>query len=62
VINPETQTAKHVIDGTLAAGAISAPAWVEHVTTYGGLVMLIGGLALLILRIVIAWRDYRAPP
>jgi len=49
----------HKIDATLIAGAVTAPAWLDWLHLYGGAVMVAGGLVLLGLRIMIAWKEYR---
>ncbi len=49
---------KIAIDGSVGALAVSTPVWVEYVSTYGGLVMLIGGIILLALRIALAWKEW----
>jgi len=47
------------IDTTLAGMAISTPVWVEYTQTYVGLLVLVGGAALLAVRLVLALREWR---
>ena len=52
---------KIAIDGSIGTLAVSVPIWVEYVSTYGGLVMLIGGIVLLGFRIALAWKEWNKP-
>ena len=51
--------AKTAIDGTLGVGAVTSPFWLNWLETGLGLFMLVGGAVLLILRLLIAWREWR---
>lgn len=50
---------KTALDGTLATYGVSAPLWLEYVQSGFSLFMLIGGAALLTLRLAIAWREWQ---
>lgn len=56
----EIDSVKNAIDGTLGVGAVTSPFWINALETGLGLFMLVGGVLLLILRIMIAWREWRA--
>jgi hypothetical protein len=43
-------------DGTAAVTAIAAPLWLADAEAWGRALLIFGGVVLLILRIVIAWR------
>lgn len=49
-----------VFDGTAALTAIAAPLWLANVELWGRALVILGGVVLLALRIVIAWRVLRA--
>lgn len=49
-----------VFDGAAAVTAISAPLWLANVELWGRALVILGGVVLLALRIVIAWRVLRA--
>lgn len=51
---------KMAIDGTIAVGAVTSPFWMQALQTGVGVFMLLGGAFLLGLRILIAWREWRA--
>ncbi len=51
------EQAKQTLDYALASGALAAPVWVQYIQTYVGLLMALGGLALVCLRLVIAWQE-----
>lgn len=53
------QTVKTIADTGIASAAITSPVWLQMVQTYVGLFMLIGGALLLVLRLAIAWREWR---
>ena len=57
----DIQAVRTAIDGTVAAGAVTSPLWLQAVQTYTGLFMLLGGAALLILRLLITWREWQRP-
>jgi len=51
-----------VFDGTAAVTAIAAPLWLADAEIWGRALLIFGGVVLLILRVVIAWRAlHRAP-
>jgi hypothetical protein len=50
---------KLVLDTTIASGAITMPLWVVHLAEAAQMMTLFGGLLLLSIRIVIAWRDLK---
>ena len=51
--------AKLVIDSTIATGAITMPLWVTELQGWIGFAIAVGGLILVILRIIIAIRDWQ---
>ncbi|HEV8015198.1 MAG TPA: hypothetical protein VGP48_06675 [Stellaceae bacterium] len=48
-------------DGTAALTAIAAPLWLADAELWGRALVILGGVVLLALRIVIAWRTLRRP-
>ena len=52
---------KIILDSAIGITAISGPVWISYITTYGGLVMLLGGIVLLVLRIALAWKEWKKP-
>lgn len=46
-------------DGTAALTAIAAPLWLADAELWGRAIVILGGVVLLALRIVIAWRTLR---
>jgi hypothetical protein len=46
-------------DGTAALTAIAAPLWLADAEAWGRALLIFGGVVLLVLRIVIAWRALR---
>lgn len=48
-----------VFDGTAAVTAIAAPLWLADAEVWGRALLIFGGVVLLILRVVIAWRALR---
>lgn len=48
-----------VFDGTAAVTAIAAPLWLADAEVWGRALLIFGGVVLLILRVVIAWRAMR---
>ena len=50
---------KLVLDTTIASGAITMPLWMAYLTEAAQIATLFGGLVLLSIRIVIAWRELR---
>ena len=47
------------LDGFIGGVSVTAVAWMQYVDAYAGLIMMIGGMILLALRIMIAWREWR---
>ena len=54
----EADEAKLVIDSTIATGAITMPLWVTELQGWIGFAIAVGGLVLVVIRIIIAIRDY----
>ena len=48
-----------VFDGAAAVTAIAAPLWVADAEIWGRALLIFGGVVLLVLRVVIAWRAVR---
>jgi hypothetical protein len=48
-----------IFDGTAALTAIAAPLWLADAEIWGRALLIFGGVVLLILRVVIAWRAVR---
>ena len=51
---------KLAVDGAIAAGALTLPWWAMELGAWAGLCVTLATLALLIVRIRIAVRDWRA--
>lgn len=49
----------HLIDWFLGGASVTAIAWMRYVDPYFAFVMLVGGVILLVLRIMLAWRQWR---
>ena len=56
-MTPQTAPAKMAIDASLVGGTLSTPLWLTHLETYMGAAVLVGGGILLILRILLSWRE-----
>jgi hypothetical protein len=54
-----TQKLDAAFDGAAAVTAISAPLWLADIELWGRALVILGGIVLLALRIVIAWRALR---
>lgn len=54
-----TQKLDAALDGTTAMAAVTVPLWLENVELWGRALVILGGLALLVIRILCAWRDLR---
>lgn len=50
---------KTTVDTSVVTASLSSPLWFQHLEFWGQTLMLIGGLALLLLRIIVAVRDLR---
>jgi len=55
----EADEAKLVIDSTIATGAITMPLWVTELQGWIGFAIAVGGLILVVIRIIIAVRDWQ---
>ena len=55
----DIQETKLAIDSTIATGAITMPLWVTQLQGWIGLGISVGGLILIVMRIIIAFRDWR---
>jgi hypothetical protein len=55
----EADEAKLVIDSTIATGAITMPLWVTELQGWIGFAAVVGGLILVVIRIVLAIRDWQ---
>jgi hypothetical protein len=55
-MNGSHQT-NQITDSVVASITISAPLWLQYVQTYGGFLMMIGGLILLGMRLYLTYRD-----
>ena len=55
----DIQETKLAIDSTIATGAITMPLWVTQLQGWIGLGISVGGLILIVMRIIIALRDWR---
>ena len=47
------------IDATIAAATVSAPWWLAYFDHTTHVVLAIGGIALLALRIAVAWKEWK---
>ncbi len=54
-----TQQFDAAFDGTAAMAAITVPFWLQSVELWGRALVIVGGLVLLALRILCAWRDLK---
>ena len=52
---------KIALDGSIGTLAVATPIWIEYVSIYGGLIMLVGGIVLLGFRIALAWKEWNKP-
>lgn len=48
------------LDGTAAMAAATVPLWLERFELWGRALVIFGGLVLLVMRILCAWRDLRS--
>jgi hypothetical protein len=48
-----------VVDGAIAAGAITLPWWIVHLSGWVSFFTVLGGLILVCFRIVIAYRELK---
>lgn len=53
------QDMKTPLDTIIGSVAVSSPLWYQWIETGLGVFMLIGGAALLCLRLAIAWREWK---
>jgi hypothetical protein len=51
---------KNTIDGTLGTAGLSSPVWLDWLTASSALVVAVGGAILIILRIVLAWKELKS--
>lgn len=52
-------TNKTITDSIIGTGALSTPFWLESFQYGMTVFMLVGGAVLLVLRIALAWREWR---
>lgn len=52
-------SAKNAIDGAIGAVGVSSPVWLQYLQNGAGAVVAIGGAVLIVIRVMIAWRDWR---
>jgi hypothetical protein len=55
----DIQETKLAIDSTIATGAITMPLWVTQLQGWIGFGISVGGLILIVMRIIIAFRDWQ---
>ena len=55
----DIQETKLVIDSSIATGAITMPLWVTELQGWIGFAIAVGGLILVVIRIVLAIRDWQ---
>lgn len=48
-----------VLDATTAMAAVTVPFWLQDIELWGRALVIVGGLVLLVLRILCAWRELR---
>lgn len=53
------QYTKGILDTIVGGGAVSSPWWMTYLQTGVTVFMLLGGAALLGIRLAIAWREWR---
>lgn len=54
-----TQKLDLAFDGTTAAAALTVPFWLQDVELWGRGLVILGGLVLLVIRIMCAWRELK---
>ncbi len=55
-MNPVQDTLKQTVDYTLGATAVSAPWWLTTFEIITTILLALGGLAIIVIRLVISWR------
>ena len=53
------EQAKNVVDATLGGGAVASPWWLVYFNDAANALMIVGGIALLAIRLAISWREWR---
>lgn len=53
------QGTKTAVDGALGVGGLVSPIWLGMIEHGFGVLMAVLGLALLVLRLLIAWREWK---
>jgi hypothetical protein len=54
-----TQRLDTVFDATTAMAAVTVPFWLQDIELWGRALVILGGLVLLVLRILCAWHELR---
>lgn len=49
---------KHTLDAAIGTGAVTSPWWLDYFTMGGNVVLILGGIALLAVRLAIARREW----
>lgn len=55
-LHPVSET-KLIVDSAIASGAIATPIWLIYLNEYAQAIMLIGGVILVTIRIILAFRE-----
>jgi hypothetical protein len=58
---PQSLPGKNILDISLAGTTMSAPVWLTSLETYIGVAVAVCGFILLILRIILSWKELRGP-
>ena len=53
---------QHPVDAPIGLAAVTAPLWLNWFEGWMQALLLVGGVVLLMIRIAIAWREWRGHP
>ena len=54
------QLTKIALDTGIGSIGATSPLWLQYIQTGAGLIAAVGGAVLVIIRLAIAWRDWRS--
>jgi outer membrane lipoprotein SlyB len=57
-VSPEQQI-KTALDTSIGTIGATSPVWIQYLQQGAGIIAAVGGAALVIIRLLIAWRDWR---
>jgi hypothetical protein len=58
-VTPDQQI-KTALDTSIGTIGASSPLWIQHLQQGAAIVAAVGGAILVVIRLLIAWRDWRA--